>query len=175
MDNKVIGVQIASLRRSKGLTQNELAERLGISYQAVSKWERGETLPDVSILLDLANILETSVDRILSGDRAAMHYRGRITVDQMREGLMSLKRMGEYLGKEHLLYRAAVEGINKSLNTKIEDAFTDDAVFECFLAEAIIQNLINGKYIDATDVKNGFQYDRFRNVVLAHCQRHGIK
>ena len=175
MDNKCIGEQIAILRRSKRLTQNELAERLGISFQAVSKWERGETLPDVGILLDLANVLETTVDRILSGNQMAIHYRGRITVDQMRDGLTSFKRMGELLGKDNLLYRAAVDGINQRLNTQIEDAFVEDGVFECFLAEAIIQNLFAGKYIDATDVRNGFQSEHFRKIVLDECLRHGIK
>jgi hypothetical protein len=46
------------------------------------------------------------------------------------------------------------------MNTNIEDAFADDCIFECFVAEAIIQSLSAGKYIDLTDVKNGFQYDR---------------
>ena len=49
---------------------------------------------------------------------------------------------------------------------EIEDAFTDDCIFECFVAEAIIQSLIAGKYIDLTDVKNGFQPDRYCNIVL---------
>ena len=50
---------------NKKLTQSELGERLGVSFQAVSKWERGETLPDISILPALADILETSIDYIL--------------------------------------------------------------------------------------------------------------
>ena len=66
MDMKRVGNQIALLRKSKGLTQSELGERLGISFQAVSKWERGVTLPDTAILVDLAQILETSVDYILT-------------------------------------------------------------------------------------------------------------
>ena len=49
VDMKKVGVQISTLRKNKGLTQSELAERLGISFQAVSKWENGATLPEVSI------------------------------------------------------------------------------------------------------------------------------
>lgn len=175
MDMKLVGNQIAFLRKNKGLTQAELGERLGVSFQAVSKWERGETLPDTAILLDLAEILETSVDYILTGGRQALHYRGKITVEEMAEGINALKRMGELLGKENMLYRYAVEGINERMNTSIEDAFTDDRVFECFVAEAIIQNLAAGKYIDLTDVKNGFKYDHFREVTLNYCAKHGIK
>lgn len=67
MDMKSVGSQISLLRKRKGLTQSELGERLGISFQAVSKWERGETLPDTAILLPLAEVLETTVDLILAG------------------------------------------------------------------------------------------------------------
>ena len=93
----------------------------------------------------------------------------------MRGGINALKRMGELLGRDNLLYRCAVEGINEKMNTNIEDAFTDTAVLECFVAEAIIQNLASGKYIDLTDVKNGFQTDRFRETVLEYCAKYGMK
>jgi transcriptional regulator with XRE-family HTH domain len=175
MDTKMVGAQIARLRKDKGLTQNDLGDRLGVSFQAVSKWERGETLPDTAILLDLANALETSVDFILTGGSQVLHYRGKFTVAQMSEGILSLKRMGELIGKDNALYRHAIAGINEKLNTNIEDAFTDDRVMECFIAEAIIQNLMAGKYIDPTDVKNGFKHEHFRNIVLDHCARYGIK
>ena len=175
MDSKLIGRQIALLRKEKGLTQNELGDRLGISFQAVSKWERGETLPDTAILLDLANALGTSVDNILTGGQQVLRYRGKITVSQMRDGILALKQMGETLGHENGLYRNAIEGINKGLNTNIEDAFSDSRALECFIAEAIIQNLMIGKYIDPTDVKNGFQYEHFRDIVLEHCAKYGIR
>lgn len=175
MDINAVGNQIAALRKQKGLTQNELGERIGISAQAVSKWERGETLPDTAILLELSEVLETTVDSILSGGRKALSYRGKISVSQMAEGINSLKRMGELLGRDNLLYRHAIDGINEKMNTDIEDAFSDDAVFECFVAEAIIQNLIAGQYIDLTDVKNGFKHRNFRDVVLSYCAKCGIK
>ena len=175
MDVKQVGAQIARLRKEKGLTQNDLGDRLGVSFQAVSKWERGETLPDTAILLDLANLLETSVDLILSGGSQVLHYRGKFTLAQMSEGILALKRMGELLGRDNALYRHAIDGINEKMNTNIEDAFTDSCVLECFIAEAIIQNLIAGKYVDLTDVKNGFQHEHFRNIVLDHCARYGIK
>ena len=175
MNISQIGAQIALLRKEKGLTQNELGERLGISFQAVSKWERGETLPDTSILLDLAGVLGTSVDFILSGGSQVLNYRGKFTVAQMRDGILALKQMGELLGKDNALYRHAVEGINEKMNISIEDAFSDTRILECFIAEAIIQNLMIGKYIDPTDVKNSFQHDHFRDIVLDYCLRYGIR
>lgn len=175
MDMNLVGDQIALLRKEKGLTQTELGERLGVSFQAVSKWERGETLPDTALLPDLADILETSIDRILTGGRKITHYKGKITVSQMAEGLGCLKRMGELLGKDNILYRHAIDGIDAAMDTRIEDAFTDDRVLECFLAEAIIQNLMAGQYIDPTDVKNSFRHDHFRDIVLDYCGRFGIR
>ena len=175
MDIKTVGNQIAMLRKQKGLTQNELGERLGISFQAVSKWERGETLPDTAILLDLAEVLETTVDYILTGGSKVLSYKGKISVAQMADGITALKRMGELLGKDNMLYRYAIDGINTKMNTNIEDAFTDDRVFECFVAEAIIQNLISGQYIDLTDVKNSFRHDSFRDAVIGYCEKYGIK
>ena len=175
MDMNMVGNQIAALRKGKNMTQAELGQRLGISFQAVSKWERGETLPDTGILLDLAEVLETSVDYILSGGSQALHYRGKITVQEMKDGINALKQMGQLLGRDNLLYRCAIEGINEKMNTCVEDAFADSRVFECFVAEAIIQNLAAGKYIDLTDVKNGFEHDHFRQIVLQFCAKHGIK
>ncbi|MBR5231758.1 MAG: helix-turn-helix transcriptional regulator [Clostridia bacterium] len=67
-DMQKIGASIASLRRKAGLTQAELAERLGISYQAVSSWERGATMPDISKLKELSRALGTTVDALLDGE-----------------------------------------------------------------------------------------------------------
>ena len=113
------------MRKAKGLTQSELGERLGVSFQAVSKWERGETLPDTALLPDLARVLETSVDYILSGGERQLEYKGKISVADMKKGLDCIKNMGEYLGKENIIYRSAIKGINTEMNTDIEPIFTD--------------------------------------------------
>lgn len=175
MDTRKIGEQIAELRKAKGLTQNELGERVGVSFQAVSKWERGETLPDITLLPVLANVLETTVDFILCGKERVVEYKGKFSVADMRKGLNCLKSAGEYLGTENIIYRAAIKGIDTELNTRIEDAFLDDYVYEAFLAEVIIQNLISGLYVDISDVKNNFKHEHFKNIVLEYCNKHGIK
>ena len=175
MNTNKVGEQIAHLRKEKGLTQSELGERIGVSFQAVSKWERGETLPDTSILPDLARVLETTVDYILLGGEKILEYKGKFSVSDMKRGLIAIKNSGEFLGKDNLIYRSAIKGINTELNTDIEEAFSNDYVFEAFLAEAIIQNLISGLYVDISDVKNNFKYDHFKNIVLNFCEKHGIK
>ena len=175
MNTQKIGEHIAALRKSKGITQNELGERLGVSFQAVSKWERNETLPDITVLPDLAKVLETTVDFILCGSEKAVEYKGKISVSDMINGLKSFKNMGELIGKDNIIYRSAVNGINEAMNTDIEEAFSDDYAFEAFVAEAVIQNLINGAYVDITDVKNSFKHEHFRKIVLDYCGRYGLK
>lgn len=64
----IIADNIVLLRKEKGLTQAQLAEKLNYSDKAVSKWERGESLPDVAVLKSLAEILGVSVDYLLESD-----------------------------------------------------------------------------------------------------------
>lgn len=175
MNIEKVGCQIAELRKNKGLTQGDLGERLGVSFQAVSKWERGETLPDTATLVPLAEILETTVDFILTGGEGVLNYRGRIKVADMIEGIKHLEKMGECLGKDNIIYRYAISGINEKMNTDIEECFTDEYVLECFVAEAIIQNLKMGAYVDLTDVKKSFKHEHFREIVINWCSRYGIK
>lgn len=175
VDINKVGAQIASLRKAKGLTQAELSERLNISFQAVSKWERAETMPDIGLLVDLAGILGTSVDNILTGGEKILSYRGKITVSDMREGIACIEKCGRLLGRDNLIYRCAVEGINEGMNTDIEESFTNDYIFECFVAEAIIQSLKAGSYIDLTDVKNGFRHKHFRDIVMNYAESYGMK
>lgn len=67
-----LGERIAQLRKEKGLKQDELAEMLGITPQAVSKWENDQTCPDISLLPKLAEILGVMVDELLSGKTEAV-------------------------------------------------------------------------------------------------------
>ena len=61
-----LGQKISTLRKEKGITQEGLSERLGVSPQAVSKWENDISSPDISLLVELAEILGVSVDQLLS-------------------------------------------------------------------------------------------------------------
>jgi transcriptional regulator with XRE-family HTH domain len=65
IDNYKIGNQILLLRKRNGFTQEELAEKLDISAQAISKWENGHALPETALLPLLAKILNASIDSIL--------------------------------------------------------------------------------------------------------------
>lgn len=69
MDMVKIGQFIAALRKSRGFTQQEVAERLGITDKTVSKWERGKGLPDITAIPAIAELFEVSADEILRGER----------------------------------------------------------------------------------------------------------
>ena len=71
MDQILIGKFIAEERKRKGYTQKQLSEKLGISDKTVSKWERGNGFPEVSLLLPLCNELDITVNELLSGERVS--------------------------------------------------------------------------------------------------------
>lgn len=62
-----IGKTIADLRKANNMTQSEVADILGVSYQAVSKWERDESLPDIALLPQIADLYHISIDQLLRG------------------------------------------------------------------------------------------------------------
>ena len=72
MDLIKIGKFIATCRKNKKITQEQLAEKLSITDRAVSKWERGLSLPDASIMIELCNILDINVNELLCGEKIDM-------------------------------------------------------------------------------------------------------
>ena len=83
MDQLKIGKFIAECRKQKGLTQMQLSEKLGITDKAISKWERGISIPDASIMLEVCGILGISVNELLSGEKINMENN-----DQKNEQLL---------------------------------------------------------------------------------------
>lgn len=72
MNQEKIGKFIAACRKEQGLTQTSLADKLGITDRAVSKWETGKSLPDASIMIELCNLLGITVNELLTGEHIAM-------------------------------------------------------------------------------------------------------
>ena len=70
MERKTMGSFIAALRKANGMTQKELAERLNVSDKAVSRWERDENAPDLSLIPVIAEIFDVTADELLRGERA---------------------------------------------------------------------------------------------------------
>lgn len=65
--NETIGNRIAKFRKAKGMTQEDLANQLGVSSQAVSKWENDASCPDISLLPQLSKVLGVTTDELLTG------------------------------------------------------------------------------------------------------------
>ena len=69
MNNEKIGLFISNLRKEKNMTQKDLGDVLGVTDRAVSKWERGICMPDVSLLSDISNTLDISIVELLNGEK----------------------------------------------------------------------------------------------------------
>lgn len=69
--NETLGMRISEYRKKKGYKQDELAEKLGVSAQAVSKWENDVSCPDITLLTSLADALGVSLDDLLRGKKEA--------------------------------------------------------------------------------------------------------
>lgn len=98
MDQIKIGKFIAQCRKEKALTQMQLAEKLGITDRAVSKWENGKAMPDSSIMLELCGILGITVNDLLTGEVTEMtNYK-----DSYEKNLLDMVRQKEEADKKML-------------------------------------------------------------------------
>ena len=98
MDQIKIGKFIATCRKEQGMTQAVLAEKLGISDRAVSKWETGKSMPDSGIMLELCGFLKINVNELLSGEKImAESYDKRA-----EENLLAMKRDVEEKNRQML-------------------------------------------------------------------------
>lgn len=99
MDQIKIGRFIAERRKQNNMTQMQLAEKLGITDRAVSKWENGKTMPDSSIMLELCRLLGISVNDLLCGEVVTMdHYN-----EKTEQNLMNMIKQKEQADKRLLL------------------------------------------------------------------------
>ena len=175
MDILKIGEYIQRLRREKGLTQENLSERLSVTPQAVSNWERGETLPDTALLPDLALILETSVDALLGGGSPNWRFRRRITVAQMREAIDCIERLRVLLGTDHFMYRTMIEALDQRMNSAIEPAFNDALIRDVYICEALIHCVRAGDYVDTGDLMQNIRSEAPKAYTLRVLRECGIR
>lgn len=131
MEQEMIGKFISACRKEKGLTQMQLAEKLNITNRAVSKWETGKSMPDVSLMLDLCNILGITVNELLSGERIIMEdYQKRAEENLMELQAKKEKAQGEY------------NSILKILIVTFSSFFVLNMVLNYFFPEIYFNNLL---------------------------------
>lgn len=95
MEQVKIGKFIAECRKNKNMTQAQLAEKLNITDRAISKWETGKGMPDSSIMLELCNELDITVNELLSGEMISMNEYNK----KAEENLLELKKIDESKNK----------------------------------------------------------------------------
>ena len=110
MDQMKIGRFIAERRKRVSLTQLQLAEKLGITDRAVSKWETGKAMPDASIMLELCGVLEISVNDLLCGEVVGMEDYSK----KLENNLLDMIHQKEQADKR-LLFLETVVGISATV------------------------------------------------------------
>ena len=108
MDQIKIGRFIAEKRKEQNLTQVQLAEQLGITDRAVSKWETGKSLPDASIMLGLCGLLHITVNDLLSGEVVSMNRYH----EESEKNLLDMVRQKEQADKRLLRTEFVICGIS---------------------------------------------------------------
>lgn len=92
MDQKKIGGFLKELRKEIGITQEQLAEKLGVSGRTVSRWENGNNMPDISLLTDIAELYDVSIPEIIDGERKS---------EKMNDEVKNVaEKMSDYAGSE---------------------------------------------------------------------------
>lgn len=158
-----IGLFIKKLRKEKGLTQTGLAEKLNISFQAVSKWENGETLPDTAILLDLCNELDTSVDTLLNGGVVINKNRKLIKVENIVSGFNHLASLKDCFGENSTFYKGIIKGISTEMNFNFEEALSVNP--QILYTEVVIQYLLNGYVVDIEEARIWINNEKYINEI----------
>ena len=112
MQEKTIGEKIREYRQKRGLTQDALAAELHVSSQAVSKWENGQTMPDISLLMPLSRVLGIGVNELLGGDRREefeQRWQQMVRYGEDMTLLVAEEALEEFPDDETFLYRRACD------------------------------------------------------------------
>ncbi len=101
MDMKKIGSFLKALRKEKGLTQEQLAEKLGVAGRTVSRWETASNMPDLSILIQLADFYDVDIREIIDGER-----KSETMNKEQKEALIKMSDYSKY--KEKILLKKLI-------------------------------------------------------------------
>ena len=168
MDTMKIGQYIRQQRKAEGLTQQQLAEKLNVSFQAVSKWENGDAMPDVGLLLELADILNTTTDKLLSGGTVFAGERKRMRAADVIEGFAHIEAIARCFGEESTFCTGMIEGINKKMDIDLIGYLRDPQTRNIMIMEALIQGIMNGCSVDLDEVAAYIQNPRMLDVIRGY-------
>lgn len=149
-----IGARLSNCRQNKNMTQEELARRLGITPQAVSKWERGQSFPDISMLADMAQLLEVSTDWLLGGGAPK----------EMQAGMGEVPEMQADLGKN---LRMALEPLEMCFGQEIVAAFMKDQSYAERTRELRENLALDGMWLPVVRFRDDITLDGKEFMILA--------
>ena len=173
MDTLKIGKYIQYLRKTAGMTQKELAEKLGISFQSVSKWENGESLPDTSLLLPLCDALDTTADKLLHGGSLAGFERRLMPLEDVLAGFRCIKNVGRLFGEDSTFFTGMVEGIDRKMNIDLLAYLKDPRSREALYAEALIQGIMSGRTVDMEEIEAAFTNKKMVETIRSYLRKAG--
>ena len=110
MDLVKIGKLLQELRKEKGLTQEQLAERMGVARRTVSRWETGSNMPDLDILMELADLYAVDLREILSGERKSERMDREMKETVLQVADYSSEEKTRLLQRMHGLFLAGLIG-----------------------------------------------------------------
>lgn len=166
MNTIEIGKYIKRKRIEMHLTQKDLAEKLNLSFQAISKWETGSTLPDTSILLELSDVLEVTVDQILNAGEFRKRMNKKINIKEISDSIASIIKVKDVLGPNNGIYKTMMQGLNSDMEIPFEESYKDPYTREIFVAKSVIQRIIDGYSVNEEDIKEFFTYEDIQNKLI---------
>ena len=172
MNTIEIGKYIRKKRIEMHLTQKDLAEKLNISFQAVSKWETGSTLPDTSVLLGLSDMLEVTVDQILNAGEFRKSMNKKINVEAVAKAVDSILKVKEVLGPNNGLYKSMIMGLNQGEDVDYEQMLADPEKREIIIAKSCIQLIIDGFTLKDDDITNHFASELVQTKLRKYVQKY---
>ena len=110
MDLVKTGRFLQELRKEKGLTQEQLAEQMGVARRTVSRWETGSNMPDMDILIDLSDLYEVDLREILSGERKSEHMDQELKETVLQVADYSNEEKARIMRRMHWLFIAGLVG-----------------------------------------------------------------
>ncbi len=174
-DTQKTGSKIMTLRKAKDMTQMELADLMQVSYQAVSNWERGNSMPDISKLVDLARILDVSIEELLDSRqqaqtvKRALDENETLTAKEITEVAPLLKP--SKLEKE--LEKAPVEGLELKDLQQLAPFLSEEKLME--LVERVgfnrvsdlvpVAPFMNSKHLQTIIIQQGELHENLDDII----------
>lgn len=171
MDTCKIGQYMKHLRKSAGMMQKDLAEKLNVSFQAVSKWENGDALPDIGILLDVCDALNTTADKLLNGGSFAGRERRLMRLEEVVTGFRYMEEIGRLFGENCTFFTGMIEGINEKMNIDLLAYLKDPQTREVLYAEVLIQGILSGRTVELDEIEANFQNRKIVKTIRRYLEK----